>query len=71
MNQEELMDRVNYHDANHEMIAKMENIRIMTKSLLLDIDMELEDCREKSLAITKIEEALMWVNKGITMGGKQ
>jgi hypothetical protein len=70
MNQEELMDRVNYHDANHEMIAKMENIRIMTKSLLLDIDMELEDCREKSLAITKIEEALMWVNKGITMGGK-
>ncbi len=69
MNVDELMNRVNYHNPNEETIEKIENIRLLTKALMLDINMELEDCREKSLALTKIEEALMWVNKGLVIKG--
>lgn len=29
------------------------------------IDHLIEDCREKSLALTKLEECLMWCNKGL------
>lgn len=30
-----------------------------------NIDRLIEDCREKSLALTKLEECLMWCNKGL------
>lgn len=33
-----------------------------------NIDAQVPDGREKSLAFTKLEEALMWSNKGIAAG---
>lgn len=35
-----------------------------------NIDAQVPDGREKSLAFTKLEEALMWSNKGIAKGQK-
>jgi hypothetical protein len=32
------------------------------------LDGKLEDCREKSLAITALEEVMMWTNAGIARG---
>lgn len=36
-----------------------------------NIDAQVPDGREKSLAFTKLEEALMWSNKGIAAGQKE
>lgn len=33
-----------------------------------NIDAQVPDGKEKSLALTKLEEALMWSNKGIATG---
>ena len=35
------------------------------------IDHLIEDCREKSLALTKLEECLMWCNKGLAAMQKE
>ena len=36
-----------------------------------NIDAQVPDGREKALAFTKLEEALMWSNKGIAAGQKE
>ena len=45
-------------------------IREMGEKFAIMIDDLSPDCREKSLAITKIEEAVFWANAGIARNGK-
>ena len=40
-------------------------IREFTVALAQQIDVHIEDGREKSLALTKLEESLMWAGKAI------
>lgn len=40
-------------------------IREFTVALVQQIDVHIEDSREKSLALTKLEESLMWAGKAI------
>lgn len=41
------------------------NVRMHIESLAKLLNTTVEDSREKSLAITKLEEALMWAGKAI------
>ena len=48
-------------------LERFNQIRDKGKALALLIDINCPDSREKSLAITKIEEAVMWANKSISV----
>ncbi len=49
---------------NEESVDMMDKLRVAFRELddLLSI---LRPCRERALAITKLEEAAMWANKGV------
>jgi hypothetical protein len=54
-----------YHAPKEGQPEKYEAIRDAGKILAVVIDSSVPDSREKSLAMTKIEEAVMWANAGI------
>lgn len=53
-----------YQAPTPEHVTKITEVREKCKELH-GLLLTLSDCREKSLAITKLEEVSMWANKGI------
>jgi len=62
---QQIEDAVTYHKPTAEAIECHTEVRECIKTALHIINNTLPDCREKSLAITKIEEAMFWANAGI------
>ena len=54
-----------YHDPLPRQLDKYSKIRDKAKELAYLIDELVPDSREKSLAMTKLEECSMWANAGI------
>lgn len=54
-----------YHTPKDDQPAKYQAIREKAKELAYMIDELVPDSREKSLAMTKLEECSMWANAGI------
>lgn len=54
-----------YQKPSGDSVSIIEEIRKRCKGLAIFIDDFVPDSREKSIAITKIEEAMMWANAGI------
>lgn len=54
-----------HHPADSIQEKKYSRIRVKAKELAYLIDEECPDSREKSLAMTKLEEASMWANASI------
>jgi len=65
MEEIELIKRFTYHAPKNDQASRYEQIRKNTHSLAEMYDILAPDSREKSLAITKLEEAVMWVNSAI------
>lgn len=65
MTNEELESRFTYHAPKEGQPERYERIRYKAKMLAAYINEYGPDSREKSLAITKIEEAVMWANASI------
>ena len=62
----DLKHRFNYHKPSSEVIARThEDVRDACLQLAQYIDQEVPDSREKTLAITKLEEAMFWANAAI------
>lgn len=61
----ELRNRFTYHPPEPSQIAVYQSVRNAGLELARHIDESAPDSREKSLAITKIEEAVMWANAAI------
>jgi len=61
----EAMFRPKYRELNQT--EKDQVARIKAKAAELAVEFFPTDSREKSLAITKLEEAVMWAVKGITL----
>lgn len=57
-----------YHTMDEETLKVSTFVR-QKASELLDAMSSIENCRELSLARTKLEEAVMWANKAIITGG--
>ncbi len=62
---ENLKHRFTYHAPKENQPQKYENIRKNGLAFAELIDSMCPDSREKALAITKIEEAVMWANASI------
>jgi len=66
-----LLSNFNYRKMSEKQIEDSQNVRELGVKLALLIDEIIPDSREKSLAITKLEESIMWVNKGISLNLKE
>lgn len=63
-------DMFEYKAADKDQIECMDVIRSNAKSLKLQIGNHCPNSREKSLALTNLEQAIMWANKAITHGDR-
>lgn len=52
---------------NENQIKRIKHIRGIYKNVLLQLDKNCNDGRELALALTKIEESLMWAVKSIVL----
>ena len=66
MNSLELNHRLQRHEVSEANLAKMEVLRKEVVNLANTINALAPDSREKSLAFTHLEDALMWANKAIS-----
>ena len=65
MDNNELESRFTYHAPKPGQLDKYTALRNLAKDFATMINVLVPDSREKSLAITKVEEAIMWANAGI------
>lgn len=66
MDSADIRNRFNYHPPKDDQTKRAhETVRRMCLNLADDIDTLVPEGREKSLAITKLEEVMMWANAGI------
>lgn len=63
------MERLNnsftYHAPKETQPERYVLLRNLAKELAIELLKNVPDGRERSLAITKLEECIMWANKGI------
>lgn len=65
MDAEEMKNRFTYHEPQGDQPRRYEEIRSTARLLAVTIDSFCSESREKSLAFTKLEEAVMWANASI------
>lgn len=65
MQQSDIDSRFDYHRPDEVKGATHQRIREAHKRLAETIDSELPEGREKSLAVTKLEEAMFWSNAAV------
>lgn len=62
---EYILNRFTYHPPKGDQAARYNHLRAVARSLALDIASTCPPSRERSIALTKLEEAVMWANASI------
>lgn len=62
---EQIENNFKYHAPNGDKVVRHELVREKCKELAYEVEKLCPHSRERSLAITKIEEAMMWANAAI------
>lgn len=62
---DDINHRFDYHRPDTDQVSSHESVRDRCKDLAHHLDVMLPPGREKALALTKLEEALMWANAAI------
>lgn len=65
MTNEDIEKNFSYHAPKEDQPERYERIRYKAKMLAAYINEYCPDSREKSLAMTKLEESVMWANAAI------
>jgi hypothetical protein len=65
MDEKDLDNRFTYHKPKNDQALRYEMIRDWARQFAASIDEKCPDSREKSLAITHLEESVMWANAAI------
>lgn len=71
MDPKQLDNNFTYHPPHGDQPVRYENIRAGGRVLAHLINESCLDSREKSLAMTKLEEAIMWANAAIARNEKK
>ena len=62
----EIRDRFKHHPPSTDRIARThERIRESLKNTAIELSLNLPSCRETSLCLTKLEEAMFWANAAV------
>lgn len=69
MNNPQIENNFKYHSPKEGQPEKYTMIREKAKELAYLIEDQCPNSREKSLAITKLEEAVMWANASVARNG--
>lgn len=64
----DIINRFSYHPPKDGQPDVYEGIRGQARDYALFLEMVVPDGREKALALTKLEECVMWANAGIARG---
>jgi len=67
LKKEQIENSFSYHTPNEGQTDKYNSLRNTAKNLAYTINVLCPESREKSTAITKLEECLMWANKSIAV----
>lgn len=70
MDKTDLNRRFDYHKPDEARVIKHEHIRHTMSVAAHTVDNTVPDGREKSLAITALEEAMFWANAAIAREGQ-
>jgi hypothetical protein len=66
----DILNRFTYHaPPDEETVQAYEDLRAVARDFCYDINDRCHDCRERSLALTKLEEVIMWANAAIARHG--
>lgn len=66
MDRQDITNRFEYHPPSTESVKNAhETVRATLLNATLDLGEFLPECRETSLFVTKMEEAMMWANAAI------
>ena len=65
MTPEQIENNFSYHPPKGDQADRYEALRRQAKELALHIEDKCPDSREKSLALTNLEQAVMWANASI------
>ena len=65
LSKDEIEKRVTHHSPSEEGVLRHKRLSDAASAILSVIESVVPDGREKSLAITKIEEAKMWASAGV------
>lgn len=67
MDNSELQGRFRSYELKYDQSRLMNAVRESCLGLATIIEERCPDCREKSLAMTKLEECSMWINRAIAL----
>ena len=65
MNTQDLLNRFSYHATENPQAGQHDEIRKACLNLAGFLDATVPDSREKSLAMTKLEEVMFWSNAAL------
>lgn len=65
MDDKDLLNRFEYHKPDAGKATRHEEMRMAMHEAALVVETRCSEGREKSLAITKLEEAMFWANAAI------
>lgn len=65
-NKQAVESHFTYHPPTEEKVKKCKSIRLAAMDFMVLINELCPESREKSLVMTKIEEAVMWANAAIS-----
>lgn len=67
MDNQQLEEIFSYHSPKGDQAQRYQDIRRRAKLLAMSINQMCPDSREKSLAITNLQQAVMWANASIAI----
>lgn len=70
MTTEQISNIFSYHSPIGDQAARYQSLREDAKRLALKIESYCPDSREKSLAITSVQQTIMWANAAIAINEK-
>lgn len=71
MTKEQIDNTFTYHKSFGSQTERYEELRLIARDLAHNINRHCPESREKSLALTNLQQAIMWANASIAINEKE